>query len=73
MGLTERETKVLKLRKAGLSQAEVARRLDVTQAAVSKFELSALRKLQDAGAMLAWARQIDVDIPEQPTYKQEVR
>jgi transcriptional regulator len=55
MSLTDRETTVLILRQQGLTQAAVARKLKVSQAAVSAFEINAYRKLQDAKAMLAAA------------------
>ena len=64
MSLTEREIAVLLLRQEGLTQAVVARKLKVSQAAVSDFELNAYRKLRDAKAMLAAAAQHRIRIPE---------
>ena len=55
MSLTEREWTVLLLRQEGLTQSAVARKLHVTQAAVSCFERKAYRKLQDANDTLAFA------------------
>jgi transcriptional regulator len=55
VSLTERETAVLLLRQQGLTQEVVARKLKVSQAAVSSFEINAYRKLQDAKATLALA------------------
>jgi len=46
--LTEKEIEVLRLRKANLTQVEVAKKLGVSQAAVSSFEKNALRKITEA-------------------------
>ena len=48
MGLTDRELSVLRLRAEGLTQAETAKRLKISQAAVSDFENNAKRKIKDA-------------------------
>jgi Tfx family DNA-binding protein len=48
MGLTEKEIIVLQLRAQGLTQVEVAKRLDISQAAVSDFEKNAKQKFTDA-------------------------
>ena len=48
--LTEKEIEVLRLRKAGLMQVEVAKKLGISQAAVSSFEKNALRKIDVAYA-----------------------
>lgn len=66
MGLTEKEIKVLQLRNEGLTQAEVAKRLKISQAAVSSFEKNAYRKLQDASEMLAFAKSMKLELPSSP-------
>ncbi len=45
--LTKREIEVLELRKKGLKQSEAAKKLGVTQAAISLFEKNAHRKIRD--------------------------
>ena len=46
--LTEKEIEVLKLRKKGLKQAEIARKLKISQPAISAFENNILRKVNDS-------------------------
>jgi Tfx family DNA-binding protein len=46
--LTEKEIEVLRLRKSELTQVEVAKKLGISQAAVSSFEKNALRKINEA-------------------------
>jgi DNA-binding NarL/FixJ family response regulator len=45
---TERELSVLELKKKGFSQLEIAKKLKISQPAVSSFYNNALRKLKDA-------------------------
>jgi Tfx family DNA-binding protein len=73
MGLTEREVQVVKLRAEGLTQAEVAKRLKISQAAVSDFEKNAYRKLEDAKEMLEFAGRIKLKIGKNSAYDVEVR
>jgi hypothetical protein len=60
--LTDREIEVLKLRKKGLTQVEVAEQLDISQAAVSNFEKNAHKKIRDAQQTLNTADKLGVDI-----------
>lgn len=46
--LTKKELEVLKLRRANLTQVEVAKKIGISQAAVSGFEKNALKKIDDA-------------------------
>ena len=46
--LTRKEYQVLELRKKKLTQVDVASELGITQAAVSKFERSAISKIKDS-------------------------
>jgi transcriptional regulator len=46
--LTEKEIEVLKLRKDGFIQIEIAKKLRISQAAISNFYNNALRKIRDA-------------------------
>ena len=54
--LTKKEIKVMELRKKKLTQVEVARRLHITQAAVSNFEKRAYSKIKDADNVLSKAK-----------------
>ncbi|MDD9954325.1 MAG: LuxR C-terminal-related transcriptional regulator [Candidatus Woesearchaeota archaeon] len=58
MGLTEKELTVLKLRNKGLTQTQVAKRLKISQAAVSDFEKNAQRKIEDAKEVRKLAREL---------------
>ena len=58
--LTDKEIKVLELRKQGLTQVEVAEKLGITQAAVSNFEKNAHRKISDAEETLKIAEDLGV-------------
>lgn len=60
---------VLQLRTQGLTQAEVAKRLKISQAAVSSFETNAHKKLLDAQEMLSFAKQAGILPPARPSYK----
>ncbi|MFA5992575.1 MAG: LuxR C-terminal-related transcriptional regulator [Candidatus Pacearchaeota archaeon] len=50
--LTEKEIQVLKLKKEGLSQVEIAKKLKISQPAVSNFYNNALSKIKDAEEVL---------------------
>lgn len=58
--LTDKEIRVLELRQKGLTQVEVARRLGITQAAVSNFEKNAYRKIAEAKETLKKAEELGV-------------
>jgi len=48
MMLTEKEIEVLKLKKQGLMQLEIAKQLKISQPAVSSFYNNALKKIREA-------------------------
>lgn len=50
--LTEKEIKVLKLKKEELTQKEIAKKLKISQPAVSSFYNNALWKIKDAEEVL---------------------
>ena len=50
--LTEKEIGVLKLKNAGLTQLEIAKKLKISQPAVSNFYNNALDKIKDAQEIL---------------------
>ena len=60
--LTEREIEVLKLRKKGLKQTEIAKRLKISQPAVSAFENSISRKINSSIEILDLLKEMDVDL-----------
>jgi hypothetical protein len=51
--LTEKEIKVLEMRKKGLKQTEIAKKLGISQPAVSLFERNIRRKIEDSVDVLA--------------------
>lgn len=46
--LTEKEIEVVRLKESGLTQKEIARKLKISQPAVSNFYNNALWKMKDA-------------------------
>lgn len=56
--LTKKEIDVLQLRKLGLTQVEVSKKMGISQAAVSSFEKNALKKIDDAKEVERIARSI---------------
>lgn len=62
--LTEKEIEVLKLRKRGLKQSEIAKRLSISQPAVSSFESGINRKLRDSIETLKLIKELGLDIEE---------
>ncbi|MBR9701215.1 helix-turn-helix domain-containing protein [Candidatus Woesearchaeota archaeon] len=66
MGLTAKEIAVLQLRSQGLTQNQVAKRLKISQAAVSSFEQNAYRKLKDAEEILSFAKELGLKSKKDP-------
>ena len=60
MGLTEKEIEILKLRKKGLKQTDIAKRLKISQPAVSSFENNAVRKIRGANKILMVVKEIGI-------------
>lgn len=58
--LTEKEFDVLQRRARGESQQAIARTLKISQAAVSKFETNAHRKILEAEALLKLTRKLGI-------------
>lgn len=50
--LTEKEIEVLKLKNEGLTQLEIAKKLKISQPAVSSFYNNSLNKIKDAEEIL---------------------
>jgi transcriptional regulator len=60
--LTEKELEVLRRRSRGESQREIARALKISQAAVSKFETNAHRKLLEAEQVLTISKELGLSV-----------
>ncbi|MDP4039541.1 MAG: LuxR C-terminal-related transcriptional regulator [Candidatus Pacearchaeota archaeon] len=58
--LTEKEIEVLKLKKKGLTQLEIAKKLKISQPAVSSFYNNALKKIKDAEEVLKLKRELGI-------------
>lgn len=64
--LTDKELQVLLLRERGLLQVEIARRLGITQGAVSRFEANARKKAREALTSLEILRHLGIELGERP-------
>lgn len=62
--LTEKELEVLRRRAAGEQQQQIAHSLGISQAAVSKFETNAHRKIIEATHLLDITRQLGLSLEE---------
>lgn len=56
--LTEKEKEVLKLKKEGFSQLEIAKKLRISQPAVSNFYNNALWKIKDAEEVIKLKKEL---------------
>lgn len=56
--LTEKEISVLKLKKEGLNQLEIAKKLKISQPAVSGFYNNALHKIKDAEEVIKLKKEL---------------
>jgi len=57
---TEKEIKVLKLKKKDFTQLQIAKKLKISQPAVSKFYNNALNKIKDAREVLKLKRELGI-------------
>jgi transcriptional regulator len=62
MALTEREKQILRLKKGGMSDYEIARWLRVDAGNVTRSRKTALRKIERAQADLEFALQVGLKI-----------
>ncbi len=62
MTLTEREKRILKLAKQGLSDYKIAHTLKVDTKTINKSHKSARKKLSNALADIEWANKAGVDL-----------
>ena len=60
--LTEKEIEVLRLRKRGLKQREIAAKLGISQPAVSSFENSIAKKIRDSMETLEMVKGMGVEL-----------
>lgn len=58
--LTEKEIEVLKLKKAGLTQQEIAKKLKISQPAVSSFYNNALWKIRDSEEVIKLKKELGI-------------
>jgi len=58
--LTEKEIQVLKLKKENFTQQEIAKKLKISQPAVSNFYNNALWKVQDAEQTIKLKKELGV-------------
>lgn len=58
--LTKREIEILNLRKKGLDQKKIAKKLKISQPAVSLFERNIKRKLKDSVDMLELIKDMEI-------------
>lgn len=56
--LTQKEIDVLKLKREGLTQLEIAKKLKISQPAVSSFYNNALKKIKDAEEILRLKKEL---------------
>lgn len=59
--LTDKEIQVLKLKKEGLTQLEIAKKLKISQPAISNFYNNALWKIKDAEEVLKLKKEMKVE------------
>jgi len=60
--LTKREIEIIKLRKKGLKQKEIAKKLSLSQPAISKFENNVKKKIKDSLDMIKIIKKLGVKI-----------
>ena len=63
--LTPKEKEVLRLKKKGLRQLQIAAQLNISQPAVSNFYRNAMRKVREAKKVLEFAKEIDLEVDDE--------
>ena len=58
--ITEKEIEVLKLKRSGLKQAEIAKKLKISQPAVSNFYNNALNKIKQAEQVMKIKKELKI-------------
>ncbi|MAG78151.1 hypothetical protein CL616_02170 [archaeon] len=62
MKLTDKEIKVVELRGKGLTQVQIAKKLKISQPAVSDFYRNAMNKIRDSYETIKLAKKLKVEI-----------
>ena len=62
MILTKRETEVLKLKKRGFRQKNIATKLHISQPGVSGLYTNALKKIKEAKETVDFAKELKIEI-----------
>lgn len=60
--LTKKEIEVLKLRKKGFKQLEIAKKLKISQPAVSSFQRSISAKIKSSIKVLDLLKELNIDL-----------
>jgi len=58
--LTKKELEVLKLKEGGFTQIEIAKKLKISQPAISKFYNNAIWKIKDAEELIKLKREMGI-------------
>jgi transcriptional regulator len=59
--LTEKEIEILKLKNKNMTQLEIAKKLNISQPAVSSFYANALKKIKEAEETLKIKRELKIE------------
>jgi len=71
--LTKKEYQVLELRtKKKLTQVEVAKQLKISQAAVSKFERTAIQKIKNAHKIIEISERLGIKLEDDAIWLQPI-
>lgn len=62
--LTEKEIEVLNLRRKGMKQIKIAKKLNISQPSVSAFENKAYKKIKDSAEVLRLAKELGINEDE---------
>ena len=60
--ITKKEIKIIKLRKSGFKQKEIAKKLKISQPAISKFEKNVQKKIIDSINVIKLSKELGVKI-----------
>jgi transcriptional regulator len=63
--LTKKEKQVLELKKAGFNQCEIAKKLKISQPAISSFQTNALRKIRDAKKTMEFVKKLKIKLEDE--------
>jgi len=59
--LTEKEIEILRLKNKNMTQLEIAKKLDISQPAVSSFYANALKKIKEAEETLKIKKELKIE------------